>query len=301
MITINCQSEKERLDNYLSSYLSLSRSNIAKKIKAGLVLIDDKVITKAGFLTIKGSIIKILDEEKKEIIEKPSERLNLNYVYKDKDIAIINKPRGLVVHPASGHHDDTLVNQLFYNEEDFNFEADDSRPGIVHRLDKDTSGLLAIAMNKNSENYLEKEVHDHLFHREYLALVYGKVTNKRFLVDLPLTRPNHSQHCALVDKYKGREARTHFELLMSKNNFSLLRCRLETGRTHQIRAHLAYIGFPIVGDELYAHRKDEKAKLGQCLHAFSLPLIHPVTEERMKVYAPLDEYFRMLLKYYFSR
>lgn len=292
-----------RLDIVLSSLSLLSRSQVQKAIKKEQVKVNDVIITSPSFkvsISDKITFDMVIDEEVK--IKKPSENIKLDFVYKDEDISIINKPRGMVVHPSPGHNDDTLVNYLF-DDEEFSFDRDDTdniRPGIVHRIDKDTSGLLVVANNVTSEGLLQDEIKHGEFHRTYLALVYGNVKDKKFKIDAPLTRPNHTKRKAEVDIYNGREAITHCERLANNGVVSLLKVTLETGRTHQIRAHLAYIGYPIVGDPLYGRRKEEKAMKGQALHAFKLSLIHPKTFKRMTFFAPIDSYFKELLRYFYK-
>lgn len=297
--------EKARLDAALATLSETSRSQIAKQIKSGFVKVNGVITDQPSLKLKEGDVVEyepIIVE--KPAIEKPDEQVDLDYVYRDNDIAIINKPRGMVVHPAPGHENNTLVNYLMNQDEEFDFDREDQtnfRPGIVHRIDKDTSGLLAVAMNPQAQANLQDEIRDGDFHREYLALVYGSVKDKKFRIEAPLTRPNHTERRALVDVYKGREAITHCTLLANNGKVSLLKCSLETGRTHQIRAHLAYIGFPIVGDVLYGKRKETIADQGQALHAFELSLIHPRTLKRMSFYAPLDEYFKKLLRFFYGR
>ena len=296
--------EDGRIDVVLSKLLNISRSQTTKAIKDGFVSVDKETVEHASLKVKVGQEIDYTPvEEANTGIAKPKEKVKLDYVYQDDDIAIINKPRGMVVHPAPGHQDDTLVNYLFDSDDKFDFDASDSeniRPGIVHRIDKDTQGLLAIAMNATSQASLQEEIREHDFHRYYLALVYGNVKDKKFKIDAPLTKPNHTQRKALVDVYNGREAITHCVLLGNNGKVSLLKCSLETGRTHQIRAHLAYIGFPIVGDKLYGSREDKIATKGQCLTAYELSIIHPRTLQRMNFFAPIDDYFKELLNYYFK-
>lgn len=296
--------ESSRLDVCCSSLFDETRSKIQKAIKDNQVKVNGIIIDSPSFKVKEGDEIEY---EKKEIkapaVEKPTDTIELNYVYKDEDIAIIDKPRGLVVHPAPGHKNDTLVNYLF-DEEGFDFDrekSDDIRPGIVHRIDKDTSGLLAVALNEESQRVLSEEVREGDFHRSYLALVYGNVPDRKFRIEIPLTRPNHTERKALVDTYKGREAITHCVTLGNNGKVSLLKCTLETGRTHQIRAHLSYIGFPIVGDTLYGRHDDPIAKKGQALHAYSLSLIHPRTLKRMTFYSPIDDYMKSLLIEFYKK
>ncbi len=294
--------EAGRLDVVLSSLSGLSRSQVSKLIKAGLVSVDGKMIDSASYKVVSGQEISYQEEDRKPAVQAAEKKVDLDFVYRDDDISIINKPRGMVVHPAPGHNDDTLVNYLMADEK-FEFDPDDEeniRPGIVHRIDKDTSGLLAIANNVESQSILQNEIREGEFHRTYLALVYGNVEKKKFRIDAPLTRPNHTHRRAEVDIYKGRDAITHCVTLANNGKVSLLKVTLETGRTHQIRAHLAYIGYPIVGDPLYGKRKEDKANRGQALHAYSLSLIHPGTFRRVTFYAPIDEYFKSLLRYFYS-
>lgn len=293
----------ERIDVELAKLLAMSRSQTTKEIKAGFVSVNGKTVDHASFTLKVGDVISYTPVDKpQEGIAKPDAPFVIPYVYKDEDIAIIDKPRGMVVHPAPGHENDTLVNYLFSQDESFDFDHEDTqnvRPGIVHRIDKDTQGLLAIAENPDTQSALQNEIRQHEFHRLYLALVYGNVKDKKFKIDAPLTRPNHTVRRAKVDIYNGREAITHCELLGTNGQVSLLKCSLETGRTHQIRAHLAYIGYPIVGDPLYGHRKEKIALKGQVLTAYSLSLIHPRTLKRMTFYTPIDDYFKEVLRYFF--
>jgi len=206
---------------------------------------------------------------------------------------VLNKPRGLVVHTATGHYTDTLVNYLVTLKDEFEFDEEEmagGRPGIVHRLDKDTSGLLLVAKTPDAERILQAQIKKHKVDREYLAICEGDVNEDRFTVDVPLLKPNHSQHKAMPSP-EGLPAITHFEKLWFKNGASLVKCKLETGRTHQIRAHLAYIGHSIIGDKLYCDKVDHRFEYGQLLHAFRITFTHPITNEKMTFMAKPDDYF----------
>ena len=296
--------ESGRLDVVLSRALGLSRSQVSKEIRAGRVLVGEKAVTSGSFALKGGEEVTLLPGEEKSqkpaVCKAPGEE-TLDFVYRDEDIAVINKRLVIVVNPAPGHYDDTLVNYLA-REGDFDFDIDsgkDVRPGIVHRIDKDTSGLLVVALHPESQSVLQEEIRCHEFERLYLALVQGRVPDARFCVNAPLTRPNHSQRRAVVDPIHGREAITHCVLLSATDKVSLLRCRLDTGRTHQIRSHLSYINHPLVGDPLYGRNPSPVADRGQALHAYSLSFLHPRTMKRMTFFAPLDDYFLDLLRFYY--
>ena len=290
--------EKIRLDVFLTEKLNISRSRISKAIKKGDVKVNDN-LTSPSLILKEGDVITFdIKEDVTEI--KPSYDEKIEYLYKDDEIAIINKRRGLVVHPAAGHFSDSLVN-LLLADEDFKYDDTSSlRPGIVHRIDKDTQGLLLVSLNPNNMDFLSKCIKDHLFEREYLALVNGKVKDEYFQIDAPLTRPNHTNKKATVDIYNGNDAITHCHLLSTTGKVSLISCKLETGRTHQIRAHLAYIKHPLVGDSLYNSIKDDRLNQGQVLSAIRLTIIHPKTLKKMTFTAPIDDYFKKALNLYYK-
>lgn len=291
-----------RLDLYLSNSTSYSRSQISKLIKNEKIKVNNKIITKPSFVVNSSDVIEcdfVLDEKITDY--KPKDTISIDYLYQDKYLAVINKPRGIVVHPSSGHTSDTLVSYLSNQDKNYSFDINDinSRPGIVHRIDKDTQGVLIIAYSLDIMEKIQKQIQSGLVHRKYLALVNGVVKDNFFKVDAPLTKPTHEQKKALVNTSIGKDAITHFQLLSTKNNVSLLKCTLETGRTHQIRAHLAYLSHVVVGDYLYGDR-NSKFKLGQCLSAYEIEFTHPVTKKKLKIYAPIDDYFKSALNYYYK-
>ncbi len=288
--------EGGRLDSALAASLGISRSKAKELVENG-VEIDGHAIDKASAKGMAGQVVSYtpLKEETSGIVPNPN--IKVEIVYEDHDLMVLNKPRGLVVHMAPGHTEDTLVNYLVSLKDEFEFDAEEmagGRPGIVHRLDKDTSGLLLVAKTPKAERSLEAQIKVHAVDREYLAICYGDVNEDRFTVDVPLKKPNHTQHRALPDP-KGLPAITHFEKVWFANGVSLVKCKLETGRTHQIRAHLAYIGHPIVGDMLYGDRKDRRFDRGQLLHAYRITFTHPITGKTMAFSVPADAYFQSAL------
>lgn len=283
-----------RLDIELSYLCNLSRSQLASIIKKGVYL-NSKLVTKAGTKVKKGDVVEFdIVTQDKEFKKVPME---IDVIYEDNDILVINKPRGLVVHPGQSHYDDTLVNGLAFkfdkDEEDF---ESDFRMGIVHRIDKDTSGLLVIAKNLESKQILSEMVANHQVDRSYITIASGFFPKKYFKVDAPIGRDSISrQKMAVTDK--GKNSITHFKVIKQFNGFAILDCKLETGRTHQIRVHLAFIKHPIVGDQLYSSKKYDFANNGQLLHAYKLVFNHPKTNKKMTFYAPLDDYFKKAFIY----
>ncbi len=292
----------ERLDVYLSTELDITR-NQAQKIVANNLLVNDVQVKKNGYKLSANDVISYEEKNELESTIKPSE-IKYDTVYEDDSIIIVNKPRGLVVHPAIGHHDDTLVNALAYKydfSEEMNEDNDVLRPGIVHRIDKDTSGLLVVAKTLAAKDILSNEIANHDVDREYICLVWGHPRERFFKVDAPIARHPYLRTKMAVDVDKGRDAVTHFEVIREFKECSLVKCKLETGRTHQIRVHLSFIGHPIVGDSLYSTKKAQNASEGQLLHAYKLSLTHPKTHQRVTFYAPIDEYFKNNLIYFASR
>ena len=285
----------ERLDAFLSrSVDGLSRSAAQKLIAEGNVLLRGKSARKNDRLA-EGDTVSLTIPEPKEVDIVPK-NIPLEIVYEDEDVAVINKPKGLVVHPAAGHQDDTLVNGLLYAMGDslsgINGEL---RPGIVHRIDKDTSGLLAIAKNDLAHTVLASQLKDHTMARTYEAIVCGSFREDSGTVDAPIGRHPSDRKKMCVTQRNSKPAITHWEVVERFRGYTHIRCRLETGRTHQIRVHMAYIGHPILGDTVYGHKKPELGQDSQCLHAGALCFRHPRDGRPVMVFAPLPEYFTQVL------
>ena len=285
----------ERLDAFLSrSAEGLSRSAAQKLIADGNVLLNGRPARKNDRLRV-GDSVELTIPEPREVDIAPKQ-MPLDIVYEDEDVAVINKPKGLVVHPAVGHQDDTLVNGLLYAMGDslsgINGEL---RPGIVHRIDKDTSGLLAIAKNDLAHTVLASQLKDHSMARTYEAVVCGSFKEDRGTVDAPIGRHPTDRKKMCVTQRNSKNAVTHWEVVERFRGYTHIRCRLETGRTHQIRVHMAYIGHPILGDTVYGHKKPELGQDSQCLHAGALCFRHPRDGRPVMVFAPLPDYFQSVL------
>lgn len=286
----------ERLDAFLSRQVdNLSRSAAQKLIEAGAVRLNGKLPKKNDRLNL-GDTVEYTIPEPKEVDITPKD-IPLEIVYEDEDVAVINKPKGLVVHPAAGHQDDTLVNGLLYAMGDslsgINGEL---RPGIVHRIDKDTSGLLAIAKNDLAHTVLASQLKDHSMARTYEAIVCGSFREDSGTVDAPIGRHPTDRKKMCVTQRNSKPAVTHWEVVERFRGYTHIRCRLETGRTHQIRVHMAYIGHPILGDTVYGHKKPELGQSSQCLHAGALCFRHPRDGRPILVFAPLPDYFQQVLE-----
>ena len=286
----------ERLDAFLSRRGdNLSRSAAQKLIEAGAVRLNGKLPKKNDRLNL-GDTVEYIIPEPKEVDIAPKD-IPLEIVYEDEDVAVINKPKGLVVHPAAGHQDDTLVNGLLYAMGDslsgINGEL---RPGIVHRIDKDTSGLLAIAKNDLAHTVLASQLKDHSMARTYEAIVCGSLREDSGTVDAPIGRHPTDRKKMCVTQRNSKPAVTHWEVVERFRGYTHIRCRLETGRTHQIRVHMAYIGHPILGDTVYGHKKPELGQSSQCLHAGALCFRHPRDGRPILVFAPLPDYFQQVLE-----
>ncbi|MGR4070692.1 RluA family pseudouridine synthase [Streptococcus parasuis] len=282
-----------RLDKALSELTELSRSVANDQIKAGQVLVNGQV-KKAKYTVQEGDIITYQVPEIEEI-DYVAEDIPLDIVYQDEDVAVVNKPQGMVVHPSAGHTSGTLVNALLYHVKDLSGINGVLRPGIVHRIDKDTSGLLMIAKNDEAHTKLAAELKDKKSLRKYWAIVHGNLPNDRGVIEAPIGRSEKDRKKQAVTA-KGKEAVTRFQVLERFGDYTLVELTLETGRTHQIRVHMAYIGHPVAGDEAYGPRKTLKGH-GQFLHARTLGFTHPRTGEVVEFTAEAPAIFQDTLEY----
>lgn len=287
-----------RLDKWLSDCMEdMTRSAVQNLIAGGMVTCEGKVLSKSAKLS-PGDKVKVVLPEVRPLDIAP-EQISLEIVYEDEDLLVVNKPKGMVVHPAPGNPDKTLVNALLYHCGDSLSGINGvARPGIVHRIDKDTSGLLIVAKNDFSHVRLAEQIQAHSFTREYSAVVYGNVKEKSGKVDKPIGRHpvERKKMAVLLDSPSARNAVTHYEVVERFDGFTQLKLRLETGRTHQIRVHMASIGHPVAGDPVYGPKKVISFLHGQCLHAGLIGFVHPRTGEFWEFEAPLPDYFTEFLR-----
>ena len=289
-------SSGERLDAYVARVCpELTRSAVQKLIEQEAVTRNGKKARKNDRLNI-GDTIELTIPEPKEV-DIVAREMPLDIVYEDEDVVVINKPKGLVVHPAAGHQDDTLVNGLLYAlGDDLSGINGELRPGIVHRIDKDTSGLLAVAKNDLAHTVLASQLKDHSMHRTYEAIVCGSFREDSGTVNAPIGRHPTDRKKMAVTMRNSKEAVTHWEVVRRYRGYTHIRCKLETGRTHQIRVHMAHIGHPILGDTVYGHKKSELGQDSQCLHAGALCFAHPLDGRPVMVFAPLPDYFKEVIE-----
>jgi 23S rRNA pseudouridine1911/1915/1917 synthase len=289
------EEDNERLDAYLSNELDeISRTYLQKLIKEKRVDVNG-IFKKASYLVKEGDTIKVdLPEPKK--LELIPENIPLDIVYEDEDLAVINKPQDMVVHPAPGNYTGTLVNALMYHMDSLSSINGIIRPGIVHRLDKDTSGLLLIAKNDYSHRELSNQLKDRKVHREYVALIHGVLNNDSGRIDAPIGRDPKNRKKMTVINTNSKEAITNYWVLDRSSKYTFIRVRLETGRTHQIRVHFSYLNHPIVGDPLYSSGKNEFKLDKQLLHARKLGFIHPKTKEFMEFECSIPEPFNGIIE-----
>lgn len=289
------ESKNQRLDAFLASSLDgLTRSQATRLIESGEVAVNGRAVSKSYKLAGGEDIAVTLPEP--EPVEAVPQDIPLDVVYEDADVIVVNKPSGMVVHPAPGHPDGTLVNALLYHcAGTLSGVGGALRPGIVHRIDRDTSGLIIAAKNDAAHQYLSAQLADHTLARTYECIVVGALREDRGTVDAPIARhPTGRKRMAVVAG--GREAVTHWEVIARYPGYTHVRCRLETGRTHQIRVHMAYIGHPILGDTVYGAKKEVPGLTGQCLHAVGLRFLHPRTHEVVELSCPLPEEFTRMLQ-----
>ena len=289
------ESKNQRLDAFLASSLDgLTRSQATRLIESGEVAVNGRAVSKSYKLAGGEDIAVTLPEP--EPVEAVPQDIPLDVVYEDADVIVVNKPSGMVVHPAPGHPDGTLVNVLLYHcAGTLSGIGGALRPGIVHRIDRDTSGLIIAAKNDAAHQYLSAQLADHTLARTYECIVVGALREDRGTVDAPIARhPTGRKRMAVVAG--GREAVTHWEVIARYPGYTHVRCRLETGRTHQIRVHMAYIGHPILGDTVYGAKKEVPGLTGQCLHAVGLRFLHPRTHEVVELSCPLPEEFTRMLQ-----
>lgn len=290
---VNEDSKNLRLDVFLSRYFEdKSRSYLQNLIEEGNVKVNEK-LKKSNYKLKAGERVDILIPEPVGLDVEP-EDIPLDIVYEDNDVIVVNKPQGMVVHPASGVYNGTLVNALLSHCKDLSGINGVARPGIVHRIDKDTSGVLVIAKNDNSHNKLAEQFKDHSMTRSYIALVEGILKKDEGTIDAPLGR-HPIERIKIAVLKEGRRAVTHYKVLERFNNNTLVECVLETGRTHQIRVHMCHIGHPLVGDPVYGHKKQRFNLKGQLLHAKKLGFIHPSTGEYMEFQSDLPDYFSKVI------
>ena len=298
IVSKTCDRDGIRLDSFVTEVFdsTYSRSFYKRLIDDGKISVNGKVITKAGTKLSNGDVVEADIPEPKEDDSFVAQDIPLDIVYEDSDLLVINKPQGMVVHPAAGHSEGTLVNALLAHcKDDLSDINGVLRPGIVHRIDKDTSGLMLACKNNFTHLKLADMLSRHEIVREYRALVYGYVKEDRGMVDAPIGRSGNDRRKMAVIK-DGKPAITHFEVLDRLGEISDLKLILETGRTHQIRVHMAYIGHPVVGDPVYASRRKSYGLSGQALHSQAITFVHPRTGETMHFEVGLPDYYEALLK-----
>lgn len=288
--------EDERIDICVSMLIdSLSRSFIQKMIKEGRVYVNGAVVKSSFRVKAEDEVRFALPESVEPDIA--AENIPLDILYEDSDVIVVNKPKGMVVHPAAGHYTGTLVNALMYHcGKELSGINGVMRPGIVHRIDRDTTGSIIVCKNDKAHNEIAAQLKEHSINRRYEAICYGVIAEDEGVVDRPVGRHPTDRKKMAVNERNGKRAVTHYRVLRRFQKYTYVECVLETGRTHQIRVHMASIGHPVLGDEVYATGKSSPFKLeGQTLHAKTLGFVHPVTKEYIEVEAPLPEYFEHLL------
>ena len=284
----------KRIDAYISEKEEITRTTAQRLIEDGNILVNGKK-QKSSYKVSIGDIITIEEVEAKPI-ELKAQDIPIEIIYEDNDIIVVNKPKGMVVHPGNGNPEGTLVNAIMaICKDSLSGIGGEIRPGIVHRLDKDTSGLLIVAKNDKAHVNISEQIKNHEIKKTYIALVRGIIKENEATIDMPIGRSNSDRKKMAVTK-NGKNAITHIKVLKRYDNkYTLLEINIETGRTHQIRVHLAHIGYPIIGDYTYSNGKNEFGVIGQCLHAKRLEFKHPISDEKIILEAPLPEYFEKIL------
>lgn len=293
---ITPEMEGERIDKCISNYVeTLSRSYIQKIIKEGKAYINDAPVKSNYKVRVDDKVqFTIPDCEEPDI---PPQDIPLDIIYEDKDVLIVNKPKNMVVHPAPGHYEGTLVNAIMYHcHNDLSGINGVLRPGIVHRIDKDTTGSLIICKNDEAHRKIAEQLKEHSITRKYRAIVYGRISNDEGVVNAPIGRHPTDRKKMAINERNGKPAITHYKVLERFEKYTYIECQLETGRTHQIRVHMTSIGHPLLGDEVYGNAKCPFKLEGQTLHAMTIGFIHPSTNQYVEYEAPLPEYFERLLQ-----
>ena len=285
----------ERIDALLARNVeNLSRNAAQRLLEQGDVLVNGSAVRK-NYKSALGDEVRVTLPQAEEV-ELVAQNIPLDVVFEDDDVIVVNKPRGMVVHPAPGHSDGTLVNALLYHcGESLSGIGGEKRPGIVHRIDMDTSGLLIVAKNDFAHQHLSAQLSDHSLYRVYEAVVYGRIRDEEGTVDAPIGRHPIDRKRMAVTLQHSRPAVTHYSVIARYNGFTHIRCRLETGRTHQIRVHMEKLGHPLLGDMVYGRKKAEKGLEGQCLHARELKFIHPRSNKEVHLQTDLPDYFQAIL------
>ena len=291
---VKSDEQGKRLDTYISSQSEkITRTSAQRLIEQGNILVNGKK-QKVAYKIAENDVITVEHEEPKQI-ELKAQKIPIEVIYEDADIIVVNKPKGMVVHPANGNPDGTLVNAIMnICKDSLSGIGGEIRPGIVHRLDKDTSGLLIVAKNDMAHVKMSEQIKNHEVKKTYIALVRGVIKENEATIDMPIGRSRTDRKKMAVAK-DGKNAVTHIKVLKRYDKYTLLEINIETGRTHQIRVHLSHIGYPIIGDYTYSNGKNEFGVEGQCLHAKSLEFKHPITKKEMKLEAPLPKYFQDII------
>lgn len=285
-----------RIDKYLINELDYSRSKIQRMIQNGDILVNDKKIKNSYILKEDDEIY--INEDYKEEVSVEAEDIKLDIYYEDDYLLVINKPSGMVVHPAPGNYNGTLVNALVYHCNNLSSANGSVRPGIVHRIDADTSGLLLVAKTDKVHNDLAKQISEKTVLRKYLALVHGVILEDSATIDAPIGRDKNDRKRMCVTSENSKNAVTHIRVLERYKDATLIECKLETGRTHQIRVHMKYIGHPVVNDPVYGYQKQDDKTFGQMLHAYIIGFTHPITKEYLEFKAEPPKEFQIILDKY---